>query len=77
MGSHTDARGTEAYNNVLSDRRAMAAVDYLIYKGIESERLTWKGYGELVPLNKCVNKVKCSDDEHQLNRRTEFKVTKK
>lgn len=77
MGSHTDARGTDAYNLVLSDKRAAAAVQYLIFKGVEKERLTWKGYGELVPVNKCVNKIECDEELHQDNRRTEFKVTKK
>lgn len=76
MGSHTDARGTDKYNMVLSDKRALSAVRYLISKGISPSRLTWKGYGETVPLNKCVNGVKCTEEEHQLNRRTEFKVTK-
>lgn len=76
MGSHTDCRGSDAYNMVLSDKRALSAVRYLISKGISPSRLTWKGYGETVPLNKCVNGVKCTEEEHQLNRRTEFKVTK-
>ena len=76
LGSHTDARGTDKYNQVLSDKRAEAAVRYLIYHGISAERLTWKGYGESVPLNECVNHVKCNEDKHQQNRRTEFKVTK-
>lgn len=77
MGSHTDCRGTDKYNLVLSDKRASAAVRYLIFKGIEPERLTWQGYGELKPVNRCVNGVKCTEEEHQQNRRTEFKVTKK
>ncbi|MBI3136136.1 MAG: OmpA family protein [Bacteroidetes bacterium] len=77
MGSHTDARGTDNYNLVLSDKRAKAAVDYLVSRGIDPKRLTWKGYGETVPVNECVNKVTCDEDKHQQNRRTEFKVTKK
>ncbi|NOQ74341.1 MAG: OmpA family protein [Crocinitomix sp.] len=77
MGSHTDARGTDSYNLVLSDKRAKAAVEYLISQGISADRLTWKGYGETVPLNDCINGVECEDDAHQLNRRTEFKVKKK
>lgn len=76
MGSHTDARGGDAYNLVLSDKRAYAAVQYLIQQGISEDRLTWKGYGETVLRNHCKNDVFCSDEEHQLNRRTEFKVTK-
>jgi len=76
MGSHTDARGKDMYNQILSDKRAQATVRYLIYKGIDSTRLTWKGYGETVPINECINWVECEDDKHQENRRTEFKVTK-
>ena len=76
LGSHTDARGTDMYNLVLSDKRAKAAVDFLISRGIDPSRLTWKGYGETQLRNKCSNGVKCSEEEHQLNRRTEFKVIK-
>lgn len=76
MGSHTDARGSDKYNLVLSDKRAHAAVQYLIQSGINPSRLTWRGYGETVLRNQCANDVKCTEDEHQLNRRTEFKVTK-
>ncbi len=61
---------------VLSNNRAKAAVDYLISQGIDPSRLKWKGYGESKPRNKCVNGVVCSEEEHQWNRRTEFKVTK-
>ncbi|MCB9188606.1 MAG: OmpA family protein [Flavobacteriales bacterium] len=76
MGSHTDCRGTVNYNDVLSDKRAMAAVEYLAYRGIDKERLTWKGYGENVPIIECPSCYKCSEEEHQTNRRTEFKVKK-
>jgi peptidoglycan-associated lipoprotein len=76
MGSHTDSRGSDTYNMVLSDKRAKAAVDYLVFKGIDAKRLTWKGYGESKLVNNCANDIKCSVEEHQKNRRTEFKVTK-
>lgn len=76
MGSHTDVRGNDQYNLVLSDKRAMAAVQYLIVKGIDPSRLTFKGYGEKVLVNGCKNDVFCSEEDHQKNRRTEFKVTK-
>lgn len=76
MGSHTDVRGNDQYNLVLSDKRAMAAVKYLIAKGIDPSRLTFKGYGEKVLVNGCMNDVFCSEEDHQKNRRTEFKVTK-
>jgi len=75
MGSHTDSRGSDNYNMVLSDKRAMAAVEYLVAQGIERTRLTWKGYGESKPVNECTNGVPCSEEKHQDNRRTEFKVT--
>jgi len=76
MGSHTDARGSDMYNQVLSHKRAYAAVQYLILSGIDANRLTWNGYGESVLVNECANDVDCSDEAHQDNRRTEFKVTK-
>lgn len=76
MGSHTDSRGPDAYNMILSDKRANAAVNYLIARGIDASRLTWKGYGETVHVNRCKNDVVCSEVDHQKNRRTEFKVKK-
>lgn len=76
LSSHTDSRAGDQYNLVLSDKRAKAAVEYLISKGIEARRLKAKGYGENAILNKCKNNVVCSEEEHQLNRRTEFKVIK-
>ena len=74
MGSHTDARGSDQYNAVLSDKRAHAAVQYLISKGIDPSRLTHQGYGESVPINSCTNNMDCTEELHQQNRRTEFKV---
>lgn len=76
MGSHTDARGSDHYNLVLSDKRAYAAVRYLISQGIDPKRLTYKGYGETVHVNDCNNGVPCTEEAHQKNRRTEFKVKK-
>lgn len=76
LGSHTDSRGKDSYNLTLSQKRAESAVAYLIAKGIDRSRLEARGYGETVPLNKCKNDVECTDAEHQLNRRTEFKITK-
>ncbi len=77
LSSHTDSRAGDQYNLILSDKRAKAAVKYLISKGIDDKRLTWKGYGESMHVNNCSNDVKCSEDEHQKNRRTEFKVKRK
>lgn len=76
MGSHTDSRAGDQYNLVLSDKRAKAAVEYLVYKGIDAGRLKYKGYGETKLINRCKNNVDCTEEEHQQNRRTEFKVTK-
>ena len=74
IGSHTDARGSYHYNNRLSQRRADSVVKWLVGKGIERERLVARGYGENVNVNDCVNNVPCSEGQHQMNRRTEFKV---
>lgn len=76
LSSHTDSRASGRYNLVLSDKRAHAAVEYIISKGIERNRIAAKGYGETKLINKCKNNVECTEEEHQENRRTEFKVTK-
>lgn len=76
MGSHTDSRAGDQYNLVLSDKRAKAAVEYLVFRGIDAARLKYKGYGETKLVNRCKNGVECTEEEHQQNRRTEFKVTK-
>ena len=76
MGSHTDCRGNDQYNEILSDNRAHAAVEYLVSQGIVASRLTYKGYGETVLVNNCKDGVRCSEQDHQKNRRTEFKVIK-
>ncbi|WP_083919404.1 OmpA family protein [Pontibacter roseus] len=74
LSSHTDSRQTQQYNQSLSERRAKAAVNYLISKGIDRKRLVAKGYGETQLRNKCGDNVDCSEEEHQVNRRTEFKI---
>lgn len=74
LGSHTDSRGSDAYNLKLSQGRAQSCVDYLIEKGIPADHLVAKGYGETSPVNKCVNGVKCTEEEYQLNRRTTLRV---
>lgn len=74
LNSHTDARGNDGYNQALSQRRAQSVVNYLISKGISSGRLVAKGYGESRLKNRCANGVDCSEEEHQINRRTEFRV---
>jgi len=75
LSSHTDSRADDKYNMNLSQKRAESAVAYIIAKGVAKERITAKGYGESQLINRCKNKVKCTEEEHQQNRRTEFKVT--
>jgi outer membrane protein OmpA-like peptidoglycan-associated protein len=76
VGSHTDSKGQAKANLTLSDKRAKSTADYIISKGISASRISGKGYGESQLVNKCKDGVKCSDSEHQQNRRTEFKVVK-
>lgn len=73
-GSHTDSRGGQALNVKLSTRRAKSTVDYIIEQGVSSSRITAIGYGESQLTNKCKNNVRCSEKEHQQNRRTEFVI---
>ena len=73
--SHTDSRGSDSANMKLSDRRAKATMQWIINQGIKSNRLKAKGYGESRLVNKCRNGVKCTEEEHQQNRRSEFIVT--
>ena len=72
LGSHTDVRSSDAYNQDLSQRRAKSAVDYIISRGIASNRIKAKGYGE----RQLIIKNAKTEKEHQVNRRTEFKVLK-
>jgi outer membrane protein OmpA-like peptidoglycan-associated protein len=76
VGSHTDSRGSFAYNERLSQHRADSVAAYLVKKGIKSTRIISKGYGETKLLNKCGDGMKCSEDQHQLNRRTEIKIVR-
>jgi outer membrane protein OmpA-like peptidoglycan-associated protein/tetratricopeptide (TPR) repeat protein len=73
--SHTDSRQTHEYNERLSDRRAKATINWLIKNGVEPSRLTGKGYGETQLVNKCADGVKCTEEEHQENRRSEFIIS--
>lgn len=74
LSSHTDSRGSDAYNMALSQRRAQSAVDYLVSRGIARDRMVAKGYGETRLVNDCGNGVPCSREAHQANRRTEVTV---
>lgn len=74
ISAHTDSRGTNAYNEALSDRRAASVRSYLIEKGIDPSRMVSKGYGENRLTNECADGVSCSEEKHQKNRRVEFAV---
>lgn len=73
--SHTDSRQTAKYNRILSDKRAKSTMNWLVQKGIDPSRLTAKGYGESQLVNQCSDGVNCTEEEHQLNRRSEFVIT--
>ena len=76
LGSHTDCRASDLYNLNLSQKRAEAAVEYIIKKGkIPQNRISAKGYGETKLLNKCDDGIICSELEHSMNRRTEIRIT--
>ncbi|MBG6063535.1 outer membrane protein OmpA-like peptidoglycan-associated protein/tetratricopeptide (TPR) repeat protein [Flavobacterium sp. CG_9.1] len=72
--SHTDSRGSDSYNLDLSERRAQSTVAYIISKGISSERISGKGFGESIPKIDCQNN--CTELEFALNRRSEFMIRK-
>ena len=72
VNAHTDSRGNDAYNLWLSQKRAQSTVAYMIFKGVSADRLKGEGYGEERLMNECENGVSCSNEKHQLNRRSEF-----
>jgi len=72
---HTDSRGSEQYNMNLSNRRAKSAVQYVISRGIAKERISGQGYGESEPKVACGDN--CTEEQHALNRRSEFLIVKK
>ena len=74
IASHSDSRGSSATNLVLSKKRAQEVVNYLKGKGISGNRMRAMGYGETKLLNGCKDGVKCTEEQHEQNRRTEFKV---
>ncbi|MBK7666381.1 MAG: OmpA family protein [Sphingobacteriaceae bacterium] len=78
LGSHTDCRASKTYNMNLSDKRAKASAAYIKKKITNPQRIYGKGYGESILLNGCACegavKSTCSEEEHQKNRRTEFKI---
>lgn len=73
LTSHTDCRGSEEYNEDLSQKRAESAVEYLVRAGVSPDRMVARGYGESQPVVDCVCES-CTEEEHQANRRTAFKI---
>lgn len=74
LASHTDSRGSKASNQDLSDRRAQAVANYLISKGVNPSQLVARGYGETRLKNRCSDGVSCTEAQHLINRRTEFRI---
>jgi len=70
--SHTDSRGSDVYNLILSEKRAQSTLNWIVDQGINRSRLSAKGYGEKQLINQCSNGVECTEEEHQLNRRSMF-----
>jgi outer membrane protein OmpA-like peptidoglycan-associated protein len=75
IGSHTDSRGNAKFNEDLSQKRANSTRDFIIQSGVTAKRVLAKGYGESVPIIKCKTDEACSEEEHELNRRSEFVIT--
>jgi outer membrane protein OmpA-like peptidoglycan-associated protein len=74
LSAHTDSRGSDASNQLLSQQRAESSVRYLISKGVNASQLVAKGYGENRLKNDCGNKSTCTEEQHAINRRVEIKV---
>lgn len=74
IGSHTDNRGNKEYNRVLSENRAQSTRNYFMEQGIPKNRIFAKGYGETVQIIKCEPSESCSEEQHELNRRSEFVI---
>ena len=76
--SHTDSRGSDKYNMKLSESRAYSSRDYILSRGIKANRIESAiGFGETQLINRCNGSEKCTEEEHQLNRRTQFIIIKK
>lgn len=74
ISAHTDSRASDDFNLELSKQRALGVVDYLVSRGIKRSRLEYHGYGETQLVNHCGNGVNCTEEQHEKNRRTEFRV---
>jgi len=76
IGTHTDIRGNSKYNLDLSQKRATSVFDYFLDKEISSSRVSAIGYGETKPIIKCATEDACSEEQHEINRRCEFIITR-
>src|SRR5690606_4154153 len=80
LGSHTDCRASKSYNKALSNRRAISSANYIKERITNKKRISGKGFGESQLVNDCECEgtvvSDCSEEEHQANRRTEFKIIK-
>ena len=74
LSSHTDSRGDDDFNQKLSQKRADNIVNHLVKLGVSRSQLIAQGYGEAKLTNECGNESQCTEDEHEKNRRTEFKI---
>jgi outer membrane protein OmpA-like peptidoglycan-associated protein len=74
INGYTDSRGSAAYNQRLSERRANTVKQYMMNQGIAGNRISTHGYGESRLLNHCSDGIQCSEEEHAVNRRVDFKV---
>ena len=77
ISAHTDSRGETKYNLNLSEKRAEAAKEYMISKGVSPKQISAKGYGESKLINRCADGVDCTEAEHAENRRMEFIIKRK
>lgn len=73
--SHTDSRASSKYNQALSERRTQSIIQWLVKNGVAVNRITGKGYGETQLVNGCSDGVPCTEEQHQMNRRSEFIIT--
>ncbi|RMA64722.1 OmpA family protein [Ulvibacter antarcticus] len=74
IGTHTDIRGSASYNANLSQKRANSVLDYFLEQGVESSRISAKGYGESDPIVSCATEEACDEEQHEVNRRCEFVI---
>ena len=76
IAGHTDVKGEKSHNLLLSEQRAKSVQDYLILQGVDISQLSYKGFGEEFPINKCIEGVWCSEEKHAENRRIEFNISR-